>query len=124
MLQIDTEFPTVDINPADRLSWNLANVSLDIDLTTTDPLRDGTNSGIAQSRYVITQDGSVTNGTNNCTTGTTFTSPFTHYDMAEGTTWIHICTRDTAGNVTTDRFGYYLVDLTDPVITDNYDSRD
>lgn len=72
MVQIDTQDPETNANPADRTSWNQAGISLDIDLSTLDPLKDGSNSGLATSRYVVTQDGSIADATNNCTTGTTF----------------------------------------------------
>ncbi len=122
MVQIDTQDPETNANPADRTSWNQAGISLDIDLSTLDPLKDGSNSGLATSRYVVTQDGSIADATNNCTTGTTFWGNITHRDLADGTSWIHVCARDTAGNVTTERWWLYLVDLTDPTITDNYTS--
>ena len=55
-ISIDTVGPTTDADQPHRRNWSDADIRLDIDLETTDPIENGERSGLSQSRYFVTQD--------------------------------------------------------------------
>ena len=47
--------PIHEANPPSRLSWLVSGLTLSINLTSSDPVKDGSASGVARSRYVVNQ---------------------------------------------------------------------